>query len=156
MLDLVRQLYKEATADLEELEDLWEKVKDYQKDAGVLFAYKAAAKALQAKDSWIPHKKWTYIKEAMVMFREAIETEPENIEMRFLRFTVQHNTPEFLDLSDELDEDLECIRTQIHRFADFKLEDKHIAFMLESLEESKRISEEVINQIRTRLTQNDT
>ena len=156
MLDLVRQLYKEATADLEELEDLWEKVKDYQKDAGVLFAYKAAAKALQAKDSWIPHKKWTYIKEAMVMFREAIETEPENIEMRFLRFTVQHNTPEFLDLSDELDEDLECIRTQIHRFADFKLEDKHIAFMLEFLEESKRISEEVINQIRTRLTQNDT
>ncbi|MEM8888881.1 MAG: hypothetical protein AAGD28_12930 [Bacteroidota bacterium] len=156
MLDLVRQLYKEATADLEELEDLWEKVKDYQKEAGVLFAYKAAAKALQAKDSWIPHKKWSYIKEAMAMFREAIETEPENIEMRFLRFTVQHNTPEFLELSDELDEDLECIRKQIHRFADFKLEDKHIAFMLEFLEESKRISEEVLDQIRTRLTQNDT
>ena len=156
MLDLVRQLYKEATADLEELDDLWEKVKDYQKEAGVRFAYKAAAKALQAKDSWIPHKKWSYIKEAMAMFREAIETEPENIEMRFLRFTVQHNTPEFLELSDELDEDLECIRKQIHRFADIKLEDKHIAFMLEFLEESIRISEEVLDQIRTRLTQNDT
>ncbi|MEL6251899.1 MAG: hypothetical protein AAFR87_07805 [Bacteroidota bacterium] len=155
MLDLVRQLYKEATADLEELEDLWENVKDYQKDAGVLFAYKAAAKALQAKDSWIPHKKWSYIKEAMAMFREAIETEPENIEMRFLRFTVQHNTPEFLDLSEELEEDIECIRAQIHRFAEFKLQDAHISFMLEFLEESKRISEEVLEQIKTRLTQND-
>ena len=40
---------------------------------------------MSAAHSWIPHKKWNYIKEAMAMFQEAIESEPENIEMRFLK-----------------------------------------------------------------------
>lgn len=151
-LSLIRKHYLQATSDLEELEDLWDLVKAYTlEDASVLFAYKAAARALQAKDSWVPHKKWTYIKEAMQMFKEVIKLDPEQVEIRFLRLTVQHNTPELLDLSENIEEDINSIREHLPRFKAFNMDEGQALFILDFIEKSERLDSGAIAQLKTRI-----
>lgn len=152
-LNLIRKHYQEATADLEELEDLWNLVKDYRlEDSLVHFAYKAAARALQAKDSWVPHKKWSYIKEAMQMFQEAIEQAPKHIEIRFLRLTVQHNTPELLDLSENIEEDIQSIQEHLPEFKTFDLDEDQALFILKFMEKSERLDSAIIADLKKRIS----
>lgn len=151
-LNLIRKHYQKASVDLEELEDLWDLVKDYSlEDSPLFFAYKAAARALQAKDSWIPHTKWSYIKEAMLMFRQVIERNPDHIEIRFLRFSVQHNTPEILELSEDIEEDTARISQHLPQFSLFNLEPSHAAFILKFLEESKRLDPSIIEELKKKI-----
>lgn len=148
-LNLIRKYYQEATSDLEELEDLWDLVKEYQlADSPLFYAYKAATRALQAKDSWVPHTKWAYIKEAMQMFKEAINLAPNQVEIRFLRFTVQHNTPELLDLSENIEEDLLHIQKNLPQFKAFDLEEDQAFFILKFVEKSERLDTQTMQKLK--------
>ncbi len=55
----------------------------------VLIAYRAATEALMGKFSYLPWNKYSWCKQSMTTFREAVAADPGNIEIRYLRIAIQ-------------------------------------------------------------------
>ncbi|MEM1134542.1 MAG: hypothetical protein AAGI07_01795 [Bacteroidota bacterium] len=95
----------------------------YSNESAVITAYQAAAKALQAKNGWNPLARLSQLKQADALFESAIDREPSNIELRFLRLSVQYYTPRWLGLSDNLEEDKKVIISNIHHYKNLNIND---------------------------------
>jgi len=73
-----------------------EKTKDANESTAVLMGFKATATMLMAKHVVLPTSKYAYFNEGRALLEKAIKAMPYSIELRFLRFCVQCNTPSFL------------------------------------------------------------
>jgi hypothetical protein len=72
-------------------------------------AYRAVGEALKARHTWLPWEKLAYYKTAMQMFEQALAYQPAEIEVRFLRYTIQQNTPSLLGLGTDMEDDKRTI-----------------------------------------------
>ncbi|WP_295650989.1 hypothetical protein [uncultured Mucilaginibacter sp.] len=102
----------------------------------VIIAYIATLDALKAKQTWNPYSKIIYLNQSQSLLLTAVADDPQNIEIRFLRFSIQHNVPGFLGYGKNLAEDREEIITQLDR-KNYNLAEKDlirtiIAFLLNS------------------------
>ncbi|MFD2284622.1 hypothetical protein GJU39_02945 [Pedobacter petrophilus] len=68
-------------------------------------AYIGTLEALKAKHAWNPYSKIKYVKVSMQTMQSAINMDKENMEIRFMRFSIQHYTPSFLGFSKDLTAD---------------------------------------------------
>ncbi|MCS6916242.1 MAG: hypothetical protein RMK52_00930 [Chitinophagales bacterium] len=99
------------------------------------YAYLGATEALMARDAWNPWTKWEYLQRSMATISRAVAMDPEDAEIRFLRFCIQHYVPAWLGMSDHLQEDrqhiLAALRQQQLAPGD-PLRQNIIRFLLES------------------------
>ncbi|MFZ9955423.1 MAG: hypothetical protein ACO3E1_04795 [Flavobacteriales bacterium] len=79
-----------------------EKTKDANEKSAVLLGFKATATMLMAKHVVMPTSKFAYFNEGRALLEKAIKAMPYIIELRFLRFCVQCNTPSFLGYNDAM------------------------------------------------------
>ena len=105
----LRKNYFEATENETLADSLAVALKNMPDKSPIFTAYWAACEGLRAKFVFSPYKKIQYINQAQKIFTTAIQLEPQNIEIRFLRFSMQHNIPSFLGQSKNLEEDLIAI-----------------------------------------------
>lgn len=91
------------------------------KSEPVLLGYKGMAYMLQAKFGWNPIERYRYFNEGRELLDQAIAKAPSNVELRFLRLTVQSNVPEYLGYSDELEADHGVITQHWERIGDLDL-----------------------------------
>ncbi|RNL50158.1 hypothetical protein [Pedobacter jejuensis] len=82
--------------------NLWDKLNKYPNKTGLITAYAGTLEALKAKHSWNPYNKIKYIKESLQTMQKAINLDKENMEIRFMRFSIEHFTPSFLGFSKDL------------------------------------------------------
>jgi len=75
--------------------------------------YIATLQALQAKHSWNPYSKVKQVINAEKTFENAIVADPHNLELRFMRFSVEYHLPRFLGYSKNMDADKQEIFTQL-------------------------------------------
>lgn len=68
-------------------------------------AYLAAAKMVKAKFAFNPITKLKLFLSARDELESLIEAKPDNIEMRYIRLSIQHSAPKFLSYRDNLKED---------------------------------------------------
>ncbi|GAB4407100.1 MAG: hypothetical protein OHK0053_33650 [Microscillaceae bacterium] len=108
-LDRIRKLYSEAGGNSLKAAQLHQELALAPENDPVWTAYRAASEALQAKNAWNPFEKLMRIQEAQRIFAKAVEAAPENVEIRFLRFSIQANTPALLGLSQEIRADKQKI-----------------------------------------------
>jgi tetratricopeptide (TPR) repeat protein len=101
----LRTEYLEASKDKEAAERFNKKMSQYGAKDPVVLAYKAASEAVMAKYVWNPYSKLKQIKTAAAIFEEAVELDKDHPEIRFLRFTVEHYVPRYLNLSPNLESD---------------------------------------------------
>ncbi|MFD1185351.1 hypothetical protein [Pontibacter rugosus] len=101
----LREEYLEASTDEDVAVRFNKKMKEYDGDAPLVLAYKAASEAVMAKYVWNPYSKLKQLKSAASIFEEAVKRDRENPEIRFLRFTVEHYVPRYLNLSPNIEED---------------------------------------------------
>lgn len=80
--------------------DLYNQLKESYLSDPIKIAYKDAAKMTLANCVGNPWKKYQYFKRGKGELEKAIELEPENIEIRFLRFAVQINLPGILNYNN--------------------------------------------------------
>ncbi len=73
--------------------------------SNLLLGYKGAVELGMARHHSNPFKKMGYFGDGKDMLEKAISLEPESIELRFLRLTIQANLPTFLGYSDEKEND---------------------------------------------------
>jgi hypothetical protein len=99
-------------------------------------AYLGTLQALKAKHAWNPYYKFKYLSDAERTLSTAVDREPNNIEIRFMRFSIEHNVPGFLNYNKNLTADRDAMVTQIDKkyyaTADTELVHTIIKFLLDS------------------------
>lgn len=75
------------------------------KSPAVLICYKGAAKIISAKFTYNPFKRYRAFLNGKQLIETALAKDTGNIEMRFLRFTMQTNLPVVLGYSGNIAED---------------------------------------------------
>lgn len=104
----LRRHYELAAADKSAGEKFYQLLAEYKDRDGLVLAYKGASEAIRARDASM-FNKLTYVQDAAKTFEQAVSIDPQNPEIRFLRFSVESNLPAFLGLSKHVDEDKELL-----------------------------------------------
>lgn len=112
-LTTLRHLYAEAVKEEAAQNRLRAMLRDYRGGDAAVLGYRAVAEAVQARYEWSPLAKLRAVRRAQAAFDQAVAADPQNVEVRFLRFTVETNVPRYLGMSPHLEED----RTHIIRGA---------------------------------------
>jgi hypothetical protein len=114
LLNEIRLLYKQASENESVVPILLEKLQaSATQQKAVLLGYRGAVFALQGKYAWMPFSKLSFLQDALATLHKAIQQDPENVEIRFLRLTVEKNIPMFLGMAIHLTEDKDKILENI-------------------------------------------
>lgn len=111
----LRERYTEAVGDAGKAERLLEDLADHPLKDAVWLGYRAATEALLAKFAANVFVKLDWVKRAGQTFAEAVGLDAGSVEVRYLRFALQHNVPSFLGLNRNLEEDRRLIVSGLSR-----------------------------------------
>jgi len=98
--DLIRAVENSALTD-----SLYQKLSELRNKTALVNGYCGTLEALKAKHAWNPYNKIKYVKLSLKTMQKAINMDTENMELRFMRFSIEHFTPGFLGFSKDLDID---------------------------------------------------
>ena len=93
-------------------DSLYTKLVSQKSKNALIIAYVGTLEALKAKHSWNPYNKIKYVAQSWSTMKIAVDKESDNLEIRFMRFSIQHYTPAFLGYSKDLEEDRKVIVAQ--------------------------------------------
>ncbi|MCF8260094.1 MAG: hypothetical protein K9J12_04915 [Melioribacteraceae bacterium] len=146
MLDEIRHLYYSSVEE-EDYVEVFETFinnnfsNDLLAESPVLAAYNAAIISVKAKHAFWPLTKMNYLDTSMVALETVIQKAPENLEIRFLRFSILHYVPSFLGYSKELESDLEMILRLLNNGKTSGLDEKTVRGVVDFMIESDRLEE---------------
>lgn len=101
-----RQLYATAYKDEQAAKELLQLVRSGKEETGaVQTAYHGAALMVRASQVMPAGRKLKLFKEGRNLIEKAMAMDPENVEVRFLRMTVQENAPKILGYNDRIAND---------------------------------------------------
>lgn len=103
---------------------------DQQNNNYVLMGYKGMAQLLVCYHSYNPYTKFKYFLTGKESLEKAIKNDPENIELRFLRLSVQLNAPVFLGYFSNIDDDKKKIFDGMKSISDKDLFDRIVNYTL--------------------------
>ncbi len=86
---------------------------------------------LKAKYAWLPNYKMEYFTKGKNFLESAISKDPNNIELKFMRFCVQNDTPRFLSYKMNLEKDKNFLIKSFPSIKDKDLKQKIASYMLE-------------------------
>ncbi|NND88838.1 MAG: hypothetical protein HKM28_06295 [Flavobacteriaceae bacterium] len=78
-------------------------------DPAILVAYKGAIMTMMAKYTRNKSEKKDFFKEGVSLLEAAVESDPNNIEIRTIRLSIQENAPKFLRYHKNISEDKQYI-----------------------------------------------
>ena len=81
----------------------------------LITGYIGTLQALKAKHHWNPYYKVKYVNEAEKTFTKAIAADPHNMELRFLRFSVDYKLPRLLGYTKNMAADRAEIILQLSK-----------------------------------------
>jgi hypothetical protein len=97
-----------------------------------LIGYKGAVTIVMAKHVMSPYKKINYFKTGKDVLEQAIQKEPLNVELRFIRFSIQCNAPKFLDYHSNINGDKVLLLKAVKTIKDVDLKKRITKFLLNS------------------------
>ncbi len=102
----------------------------------IVLAYSAGIEALKSKHAFWPFNKMSYLNSSMDLFAEALLQDPNNLEIRFMRFSILHYVPGILGYSKEREEDQKVIFNLLSQNTaqniPFELKEGIISFLIDS------------------------
>lgn len=104
-LDKLRAQFYQAVENKAVAEKFFQRMKLEQGKSPVHLAYFGSAQTLMGKHAWNPYQKLAHLKSGMQVLSTASSKAPDDLEIRFLRFSIEHYLPTFLGMSKHLDED---------------------------------------------------
>ena len=112
-LNELRDVFMKASYDKTLLSKVDSALLDYTALTAVKKAYEGAKIALTAREQWNPFEQVSVLKDGLVLINAAVASDPDNLEVRFIRFATLHHVPSFLGLSDNLPGDKTYIYNHI-------------------------------------------
>jgi hypothetical protein len=136
----IRLRYYQAVENEKEADKLLDYLNSLDSKTALLEGYTGGVLAIKAKHVWNPYDKLSYLDRADKCLNNAVKKSPNDIEIRFIRFSYEHYVPSFLGRSKHLEDDkktlLYCIANNKVNSVPPDLLQKIISF----LKESKRLS----------------
>ena len=133
LLDKLRALYSSAGLQEDSAKKMYDMLKPVTETSDpVLLCYKGAVTMVQAKFFFNPVTKFGCFVKGKKLVENAITRDSNNIEMRYLRFTLQSNLPSFLGYNSQLKTDKDYLINHCQLLNNGVLRDMIISFLLAS------------------------
>lgn len=123
----VRTSYIRSVADKDLCKAMILKLEPQQTGSGILRAYLGAFNAVWASHVFNPVTKLKSFNKGKKYIEAAVKEEPGNIEIRFIRLSVQKSCPFFLGYSGQIQEDTKFIHANIGQINSEQLKSMIIA-----------------------------
>ncbi len=134
-IDILRKEYLKAVDDDKGVDYLLGVLSKFNSSDALVVAYQACLETLKAKMLWNPLEKLALTKQSQQTFSKAIALQPNHLEIRFLRYSIQLALPTYLFLSNDLVADKALIMKLIPQTAIENIGKENLgrilAFMLE-------------------------
>ncbi|MFD0795006.1 hypothetical protein ACFQZX_15395 [Mucilaginibacter litoreus] len=114
--------------------------------------YIGTLQALKAKHAWNPYYKIKHLNDSEKTFKEAVSHDPHNIEIRFMRFSIEHNVPGFLGFNKNLVTDRQEMVRQIENKNYSSADKALVKTIIDFLIESKRCTPAENNMLKQTLS----
>ncbi|MEJ6980628.1 hypothetical protein WG906_09225 [Pedobacter sp. P351] len=104
-LPQIRKDYYSAVNDEKAADRFYQSLKSQNSSEPIVMAYFGSAQAIRARHAFNPYNKISYLKSGLKTLEAAVSKSPDNLEIRFLRFSLEHYIPAFLGYSKHLEAD---------------------------------------------------
>ncbi|KAA9325621.1 hypothetical protein [Adhaeribacter soli] len=145
----LRQFYHQATKEAAAGEAFYKHMAQYDGREPVILGFKAASEAVMAKYAWSPYAKLKHLKNSAAIFDQAVKLDPDNAEIRFLRYTVEYYVPRYLNLSNNVEEDRRIILNSLFKYPKSGLDAEPGKIMRDFLLTADHCSDQEKQQLRT-------
>lgn len=109
-LDVVRANYYKVVSDKKMCKQMITELEKTKNNSATHLAYLGGLQTIWSNHVFSPISKLNTFKEGKKNIEQAIENEPNNAELRFIRLSVQKNAPSFLGYKSSINEDTEFIK----------------------------------------------
>jgi hypothetical protein len=150
----IREDYIAAVTNSNKANDLCVELSSIKNPDALILAYLGSAQAIKAKHAWNPVSKMSYLKEGFNTINKAVIKDPNQLEVRFLRFSLQFYVPDFLGYSKNLKIDKDKIIDLLRKkeVATLKLDKNILKDMVKFMIDSKKCNDQEIAILRKVLT----
>lgn len=152
-LDLteIREGYFHSSFGKDKIAGFNEQLLKIEKRTAIVVAYDAATKAILTRTTWNWFKKLEYLDESRMLFEQAVKMDSTDVEIRFLRFTVEDRIPFYLGYSDHMEFDKSVILKNIDNYDVENINPEILQFLQMRLKESGEFSEEELKMLSRKL-----
>jgi hypothetical protein len=127
------KLYKLATSNEESCDNMLYTLERFNETNSPLYTgYKASATILKAKYAFSPVNKLSYFSKGTKLLEKCLLADKSNLELRFLRLSVQLKSPSFLGYNENIKEDKEFIINNIQNHSNMEWKQFATSFLLDS------------------------
>jgi hypothetical protein len=151
--NMMRQQLIVALKNSKVTDSLYNELNNTQHKSALMLGYLGTVQALKAVHAWNPFTKIKYLNAAEKTYKSAVDADPHNIEIRFMRFSVEHHVPGFLGYNKNLDTDRKAIIAQLKK-GNYHSNDKvFIKTVVQFLLDSKRCTTDENSYLNKQLQQ---
>lgn len=136
----LRKDYITAISDSDKADELYKKLSSVKNPDALTLAYLGSVEAILGKHAWNPVDKLSYLKQGFTTINRAVAKDPNQLEVRFLRFSLQYFVPSFLGYSKNLISDKNKIVSilKTHPSDDIKVDGEILKNMVNFMIDSKK------------------
>lgn len=116
-LDVVRASYNKVVSDKKMCKQMIAELEKIKNNSATHLAYLGGLQAVLANHVFNPISKLNTFNEGKKNIEQAIKNEPNNVELRFIRLSVQRNAPSFLGYKSSINEDTEFIKKNTNQIS---------------------------------------
>ena len=147
----LRKCFHESVLDESKVEMFHQKVMNITSPTATEQAYQAASFALLARKTWNPLEKIGYINRYGKLIDRAIREAPNDIEIRFLRLSIDHNTPSIIGRQKNIKNDKDQILFLLRPIVKFDLDSHFNKFILYFLRTENIYSKAELDEVVSKL-----
>ena len=128
----VRKYYYLAIKSEEKFKEFENILVKYINPENTILGYIGMSFMLKAKYAWLPNYKMEYFTKGKNFLELAISKDTNNVELKFMRFCLQNETPSFLSYKMNLGKDKNFLIKSFSSIKDNDLKQKIYSYMLEN------------------------
>jgi hypothetical protein len=128
----LRSYYYDASKSTAASEFFYNLMKEADTGEPILLGYTGMAAFMKCYHSYNPVNKLNYFGKGKTSLDRAISLAPDNVELKYLRFTVQTNVPFFLNYSSSIEDDKKFLITNYSQVEDEELQKMIREYMMSS------------------------
>ncbi len=149
----LRKDYINSISNSDKADELYEKLGAVKNPDALTLAYLGSVEAIKGKHAWNPVDKLSYLKQGFATINKAVAKDPNQLEVRFLRFTLQYYVPGFLGYSKNLIADKDKIVSILkkHPSDDLKVDGEILKNMVNFMIDSKKCNAQEVAVLRKAL-----
>ncbi len=133
----VRKNFHDAVMEPKRTKEFHRYLKESELTSATINAYRAASEAMMARVVWNPISKLAQVIKYAEMMENAVMSDKDNIEIRFLRLSIEYNIPKFLGMSKNLEQDTDMIVKNLSDVQNMDLDPSYGRYILSFLETTK-------------------